>query len=106
MHVSIFIVCRALGLDAAFNLPEDGEAEQPNPSSSPFARLMDGEGEIVFTFRDSSTVIMQTEWSFLEKKTLQTVLLSSSTISFKFFPVFRLECLHDFDQIDTFFIAF
>lgn len=33
---------RALGLDAAFNLPEDGEAEQPNPSSSPFARLMDG----------------------------------------------------------------
>lgn len=35
------------------------------------------------------------------KKTLQTVLLSSSTISFKYFPVFRLECLHDFDQIDT-----
>ena len=54
----IFIVYRALGLDAAFNLPEDGEAEQPNPSSSPFARLMDGEGEIIFTFRDSSTVIM------------------------------------------------
>ena len=26
------------------------------------------------------------------KKTLQTVLLSSSTISFKYFPVFRLEC--------------
>ena len=58
MHVSIFIVYRALGLDAAFNLPEDGEVEQPNPSSSPFARLMDGEGEIIFTFRDSSTVIM------------------------------------------------
>ena len=35
------------------------------------------------------------------KKTLQTVLLSSSTISFKYFPVFRLECLHDFDQTDT-----
>lgn len=44
--VSILLIIygsfRALGLDAAFNLPEDGEAEQPNPSSSPFARLMDG----------------------------------------------------------------
>lgn len=34
---------RALGLDAAFNVSEDGEgAEQANPNSSPFARLMDG----------------------------------------------------------------
>lgn len=85
-------------MDAAFNLPEDGEAEQPNPSSSPFARLMDGEGEIIFTFRDSSTVIMQTECMviFRKKKPFQTV-LSFSTISFKYFPLFRLECLHVFD---------
>ena len=34
--------CRALGLDATFNVSEDGEGEQANPNSTPFAKLMDG----------------------------------------------------------------
>ena len=44
LHIKLFIVnYRALGLDATFNVSEDGEgAEQANPNSSPFARLMDG----------------------------------------------------------------
>jgi len=33
---------RALGLDATFNVSEDGEEELTNQNTSPFARLMDG----------------------------------------------------------------